>query len=114
MLRRLELLAGDLEPDHRGNLTARAQQTDQRRRRHLLLPGRRPHPRDQRQQNGRQRLVCPRASGCGGFLVELLLNPIISSASGLPAAAGKNTAILNNTLNVASAAAVRKNNAENP
>jgi len=56
----------------------------------------------------------PGVSGCGGFLVELLLNPIINSASGLPAAAGKNTAILNNTLNVASAAALRKNNAENP
>ena len=43
----------------------------------------------------------PGATGCGGFLVELLLDPIINSASGLPAAAGKNTAILNNTINVA-------------
>jgi hypothetical protein len=58
--------------------------------------------------------AAPGVSGCGGFLVELLLNPIINSASGLPAAAGKNTAILNNTVNVSSAAAVRKNNAENP
>jgi hypothetical protein len=56
----------------------------------------------------------PGATGCGGFLVELLLNPIINSASGLPAAAGKNTAILNNDIFVGSAAAVRKNNAENP
>jgi hypothetical protein len=56
----------------------------------------------------------PGATGCGGFLVELLLDPILNASSGLPAAAGKNTAILNNTLNVASAAAVRKNNAENP
>ena len=56
----------------------------------------------------------PGASGCGGFLVELLLNPIINSAAGVPAAAGKNTAILKNELNIASAAAVRKNNAENP
>ena len=56
----------------------------------------------------------PGASGCGGFLVELLLNPIVNSGSGLPSAAGKNTAILKGTLNVASAAAVRKNNAENP
>jgi hypothetical protein len=56
----------------------------------------------------------PGATGCGGFLVELILDPIINAASGLPAAAGKNTAILNNTINVASAAAVRKNNAENP
>jgi hypothetical protein len=56
----------------------------------------------------------PGASGCGGFLVELILDPIINSAAGVPAAAGKNTAILNNDIFVASAAAVRKNNAENP
>ena len=56
----------------------------------------------------------PGATGCGGFLVELILDPIINSASGLPAAAGRNTAILNNTINVASAFAVRLNNAENP
>jgi hypothetical protein len=58
--------------------------------------------------------AAPGASGCGGFLVELLLNPIINSASGLPAAAGKNTAILNNNIFVGSAAAVRLNNEENP
>jgi hypothetical protein len=56
----------------------------------------------------------PGASGCGGFLVELILNPIINSAVGLPAAAGKNTAILVNTLNVATGGSVRTNNAENP
>ena len=56
----------------------------------------------------------PGATGCGGFLVELILNPIINSASGLPAAAGKNTAILKNEIYVAAAAAVRLNNAENP
>jgi hypothetical protein len=56
----------------------------------------------------------PGASGCGGFLVELVLDPVINSAAGLPAAAGHNTAILDNTLNVASAVAVRKNDAENP
>ena len=56
----------------------------------------------------------PGASGCGGFLVELILNPIINAAAGVPAAAGKNTAVLNNELNIASGAAVRKNNAENP
>jgi len=58
--------------------------------------------------------AAPGVNGCGGFLVELLLNPIINSASGLPAAAGKNTAILKGTLNVASALAVAKNNKENP
>jgi hypothetical protein len=56
----------------------------------------------------------PGATGCGGPLVELLLDPVVNVSGGLPAAAGKNTAILVNTINVASAVAVRKNNAENP
>jgi len=55
----------------------------------------------------------PTASGCGGIL-GFLVNPIINSQLGLPAAAGKNTAILKNTVNVASAAAVKLNNEENP
>jgi hypothetical protein len=58
--------------------------------------------------------AAPGASGCGGALVELLLDPVINVAGGLPASAGKNTAILINDINQASAAAVRKNNAENP
>jgi hypothetical protein len=58
--------------------------------------------------------AAPGVSGCGGFPAELLLNPIVNAAAGLPAAAGKNTAILKNTLNIASAAAVRKNDKENP
>ncbi len=56
----------------------------------------------------------PGATGCGGFLVELLLNPIINAAAGLPASAGHNTAILNNKAFIGAAGAVRKNNAENP
>jgi hypothetical protein len=56
----------------------------------------------------------PGATGCGGFLVELLLNPIINSAAGLPASAGHNTAILKNTLYVAAGVTVAKNNEENP
>jgi hypothetical protein len=56
----------------------------------------------------------PGASGCGGALVELLLDPVIDASGGLPAASGKNTAVLVNTLFQGSAAAVRKNNAENP
>jgi len=56
----------------------------------------------------------PGATGCGGFLVELILDPIINSASGLPSAAGRNTAILGNTINVATAFGVRTNNEENP
>jgi hypothetical protein len=56
----------------------------------------------------------PGVSGCGGFPAELLLNPIINAAAGLPATAGKNTAILNNNIFAAAGGAVRKNNAENP
>jgi hypothetical protein len=43
----------------------------------------------------------PGASGCGGFGVELLLNPIINATVGVPAAAGKNTAILKSNLDIA-------------
>jgi hypothetical protein len=56
----------------------------------------------------------PGASGCGGFLVEVLLNPIINTSGGLPAAAGKNTAILNNTVSQAAAIVVNRNDEENP
>jgi hypothetical protein len=56
----------------------------------------------------------PGVSGCGGFLVELLLNPIINTAAGLPAAAGKNTAILTNTINVGAAVVVLENDELNP
>jgi hypothetical protein len=54
----------------------------------------------------------PAASGCGGIL-SFLVTPIINAQLGTTTA-GNNTAILVNTLNVASAAAIRKNNAENP
>jgi len=43
----------------------------------------------------------PGASGCGGFLLELLVNPIINASVGIPAAAGRNTAILKNTIDFA-------------
>jgi hypothetical protein len=39
----------------------------------------------------------PSANGCGGAIVELILDPIINSEVGVPAAAGHNTAILENT-----------------
>ena len=58
--------------------------------------------------------AAPGATGCGGFLVELILDPIINAAAGLPASSGHNTAVLKNTIFTASAAAVRNNNAENP
>jgi hypothetical protein len=54
----------------------------------------------------------PGASGCGGIL-SFLVNPIINSQLG-STTAGHNTAILNNTVKVSSAAAVRKNNEANP
>jgi hypothetical protein len=54
----------------------------------------------------------PKAAGCGGIL-SFLIDPIINAQLG-STVAGRNTAILNNTVNAASAAAVRKNNEENP
>jgi hypothetical protein len=51
----------------------------------------------------------PGVTGCGGVLVELLLNPVINTAAGLPAAAGKNTAVLKNTIHVAAALVVKNN-----
>lgn len=39
----------------------------------------------------------PHASGCGGFPAELILDPIVDAAAGLPSAAGKNAAILQKT-----------------
>jgi hypothetical protein len=56
----------------------------------------------------------PGASGCGGFLVELLLNPIINAAAGLPAAAGTNTAILNNTIEITTPFAMEYIEEQNP
>jgi hypothetical protein len=56
----------------------------------------------------------PGASGCGGFLVELILDPIINAAAGVPSAAGHNTAILKGTVSSAASFAVNKNNEENP
>jgi hypothetical protein len=38
--------------------------------------------------------AAPGATGCGGWPAEYILDPIINSSVGVPAAAGKNTAIL--------------------
>jgi hypothetical protein len=54
----------------------------------------------------------PAATGCGGLLA-FLVNPIVNGQLGTTTA-GHNTAILVNTINVATAAAVRTNNEENP
>jgi hypothetical protein len=42
----------------------------------------------------------PHASGCGGFLIEYLVDPVIDSTVGLPSAAGKNVAQLENVNSV--------------
>jgi hypothetical protein len=55
----------------------------------------------------------PSASGCGG-LFSFILDPIVSSAAGLPAAAGKNTAILKNQIYTSPAFAVEEVDKENP
>jgi hypothetical protein len=55
----------------------------------------------------------PAASGCGG-LFSFLIDPIVNASSGLPAAAGKNTAILKNTILTTTSFALKKNNEENP
>ncbi len=50
----------------------------------------------------------PKATGCGGFLVEYLLDPIINSKIGLASEDGKNTAILTGNISEATAEAVIK------
>ena len=54
----------------------------------------------------------PTATGCGGIL-SFLVTPIINAQLGTTTA-GNNTAILNNTIYIAAAAAVRLNNEEHP
>ena len=58
--------------------------------------------------------AAPGATGCGGFLVELLLDPVVNSSAGLPAAAGRNTAVLVNNLFVSPALLVRIEDEEHP
>lgn len=48
----------------------------------------------------------PHASGCGGFGVELILDPIIDSQVGLPAGAGVNESILKANTSMATASEV--------
>jgi hypothetical protein len=51
----------------------------------------------------------PTASGCGGFLIEYVINPIINSSVGLPSPAGKNEAVLQEeTIKIALASEVNK------
>jgi hypothetical protein len=53
----------------------------------------------------------PGATGCGGFLVEYLLDPIINAKIGLASAAGKNTAILTGNLEESTTESVIKSEA---
>jgi hypothetical protein len=55
----------------------------------------------------------PSASGCGGIF-SFIIDPIVNSSSGLPSAAGKNTAILKNTVTQATAFAIKNNDEKNP
>ncbi|HEY2768098.1 MAG TPA: hypothetical protein VGI76_07560 [Solirubrobacteraceae bacterium] len=48
----------------------------------------------------------PKATGCGGFLLELLVDPIINEVSLGNLSAGHNTALLENTIDSATATAV--------
>jgi hypothetical protein len=57
--------------------------------------------------------AAPKASGCGG-LFSFILDPIINAAAGLPAAAGTNTARLNNTISFATVAAIKFIDESNP
>jgi hypothetical protein len=52
--------------------------------------------------------AAPGASGCGGFLLEGLIDPAVNAALGLPAASGHNTAILNGKFEAAAAEAVKE------
>jgi hypothetical protein len=57
--------------------------------------------------------AAPAAKGCGG-LFSFILDPIVNSSAGLPAAAGRNTAVLVNNILIGAAVAVANNNAANP
>jgi hypothetical protein len=49
----------------------------------------------------------PGVSGCGGFLIEYLLNPLVNSIIGIPSAAGVNSAVLEGKIQDAVAAEVK-------
>jgi hypothetical protein len=55
----------------------------------------------------------PGAEGCGGIF-SFILDPIINTSAGVPAAAGRNTARLKTTAYETPAFSVKKNNNDNP
>jgi len=52
--------------------------------------------------------AAPGATGCGGFLIEYLLDPLVNSIVGVPAASGVNSAVLEGKLQDAAAFSVRE------
>jgi hypothetical protein len=52
--------------------------------------------------------AAPGATGCGGFLIEYLLDPLVNSIVGVPSASGTNSATLQGKLQDAAALAVRE------
>jgi hypothetical protein len=58
--------------------------------------------------------AAPAAKGCGGALLSALIDPVINAVAGLPAAAGHNTAILENTISATTAFSMKRNDEENP
>jgi hypothetical protein len=57
--------------------------------------------------------AAPSTNGCGG-LFSFIIDPIVSSMSGLPSAAGKNVTRLKNTIDTTTSFALKKNDEENP
>jgi hypothetical protein len=57
--------------------------------------------------------AAPLAGGCGGPLSSLI-DPIVNDSAGLPAAAGENVAVLDNSAFITPAAAVKINEGEKP
>jgi hypothetical protein len=51
--------------------------------------------------------TAPGATGCGGFLIEYLLDPLVNSIIGIPAGAGVNSAVLEGKLQDAVAGEVK-------
>jgi hypothetical protein len=52
--------------------------------------------------------TAPGATGCGGFLIEYLVDPLVNSIVGVPAGAGVNSAILEGKIQDAASSAVRE------
>jgi hypothetical protein len=52
-------------------------------------------------------LTAPGATGCGGFLIEYLVDPLVNSIVGLPSGAGVNSAVLEGKIQDGASSAVR-------